>query len=207
MTGLVAGIGLRGVLAGAGAFFGRLPSWVPLALIGAVIAFTGVLWHGHEVKLTIAHAKQEQQQADDAAWKQALAKEHQAAMTWKAGFDKQTAATVADERKLNDQAIANNAAVARALSLRGPGRASASGCRSSDHSRPSTAADGHQQAATVPDVAGPPVLAGDGEDLSGYAIVPWGWLTQRAEQFDDMLSDLQRIEDNDKKQRANWPSH
>ena len=203
MTGIVAAIPAKiaatAVFSRASDFFGKIPSWLWIALAGAVIAFTGVLWHTHEVKLTIAHAKQEQRQIDDAAWKQALDREHQAAMTWKAGFDKQTAATVADERKLNDQAIANNAAVARALSLHGPGRASASGCRQGDYSRPSTAASGHQQGASSASTAASQVPSGDG------AIVPWNWLIKVLQEHDDMRADLQAIYYNDKKQRANWP--
>ena len=176
-----------------------LPPWVWELVLIALAIGAGMLLHHTQVVRHDNGVRTAQQTQDNAAWQKALAKEHEAAMKWKAGFDQQSAATVAEERKLNEKAVADDAALARALSLHGPGAASASGCRQGDHTSAAAAPDRHEQTAASSSASGSELPSEDG------AIVPWNWLVRVLQEHDDMRADLQVIEDNDKKQRANWP--
>lgn len=109
---------------------------------------------------------------------------------------------------LNAQ-IHDHSAAADALLLHGPGRASAGNCRPIDHSASAAVAGGRNDPASIPDASGSrlPAENGQGVPTGGgdeWAIVPWGWLVQRAREHDDLLSGEMIRRSDDAQQRAAW---
>jgi heme exporter protein D len=177
MTGLVAGVTARSALSGAGAFLGKISPKVWLALGCAVALLLGLLWHHHEVDKTIATAKAEQKAADD--------KITQAAIAQIAKDDAQLAALSANIKaqvEYEDRLIAGDA---NALRVSGPGKARCPIIPASP--------GGHVAPAAKPDDAGPSLPPGDGQNL--LAGVEWGWLTDRAQEHDQLLADEQAWRD------------
>jgi hypothetical protein len=81
-----------------------------------------------------------------------------------------------DLRKATDETQAANAATAHALRMSGPGKARCP-------SVPRSAGNGAPVA--KPDAAGPPLPPAD------LAAVPWDWLSDRAEEHDQLLAEVQ----------------
>jgi hypothetical protein len=176
----------------------KIPPKAWLAIGCAVALLLGALWHQHRLHRHDANLRAEQKAADDKLWSAALSKAHTEALAWKAKVDQQAATIAQDERKQHEEAIRLNAAAADALRLRGPGAAAAH-CGQGDHPGAAAAADRHGQAAPQTGAAPAQVPSGD------WAVVPWGWLVTVVQEHDDLLEDVTRIEENDKRQRANWP--
>jgi hypothetical protein len=180
-------------------FFAGVPRWLWIALAAVALLIGGIIWHQHKLKVHDTTLVKATIATRDAAWKAAFDKERAAALAWKANADKQAATIANDERKIHDQAVASNAAVADALRLRGPGAAAAH-CGQGNHSGATTPADRRDQAAPA---AGAPTAQVPSDDR---AIVSWNWLVQVAREHDDLLADVKTVLDADKKQRATWPT-
>lgn len=196
MSGL-AGLGLAARFAGVTGFLKRVPRWVWIALAAAAIIAGGVIWHQHRAHAAIAAAKADQKAADDAAWQKKLDRAHADALAWKSRAEQQGASIARLNKEKHDVEIRDHAAVADALSLRGPG-AAASHCRPGDHSSAAALAGGRNQAAASADAARPQVPAGD------WALVPWDWLVRRGQEHDDLLTDELTRRTADAQQRAAW---
>lgn len=160
------GLGLLGALA------------LGLALWGAVRWFDGRL----------DQARAEGRAAADAEWQGAFNTAYFAAVDWRAAYQFKAAEAANLRRIAHEQALARNAADADGLRLQGPGAAAASRCRSLDRAGPGPAASGSSAAAAAPDAPASPVPAEDGPDQ--FAIVPWGWLTTRARDLDDLIDEV-----------------
>lgn len=195
MTGIPTAAAFAAKLSGAKAALAKIPPQVWYALAAIALVIGGYFFHQHKVHRLIADTKAEQRKADDAMWHAELDKVHAQAVAWKARAESQAAAISQSERKIHEQTVALDAADARALSLRGPGKAAA-GCRPVDHPIARTGTSGHDQAAAIPNAAGSQVPAGD------WATVPWDWLVKRAQEHDDLRSEDQAWRSNDAKQRA-----
>jgi hypothetical protein len=183
-------------LSGVGGMLKQIPPKVWYAL-AAIAALAGAYFlHQHHAHSVIAAAKTEQKKADDAAWQAAFAKMHEAAAKWKVAAELNGQTIAQRERKLNDEEHSRNAARADDLRLHGPGKAA--GCRPVDHPGLAAVSSGRNKAAPVADAAGREVPATD------WALVPWGWLVDRAKEHDDLLADEQTRRAADAEQRAAW---
>lgn len=164
---------------------GKAPRWLIYGGIGLIALVCAFIWHGHEVKQVKAAAFAAGEAKADKDWQTSFD-------SLKGAFDKVLAKSkerrikISDfERQLHDQAIRRNADAANDLRLRGPGRAAAPICRANLDTGPGTGPSG--PAGSAPDRDAPrPEMPADG----GQAIVPWGWLVQRAQEHDDLLSEV-----------------
>jgi hypothetical protein len=186
MSGL-AGIGLAARLSGAGRVFKLIPTWAYVAFGIALAAFLGVLYHQHRIH-----------QHDAALVKATIAAEDQR-IAAKALAIKKAADTLNTNistliRSKNDET--NRAIIADAGDLRvsGPGKAACLGRASlpAPASR-SVPASGDGNA------AGPQVPSGDS------AAVPWGWLTDRAEEHDLNRAEVLSWREWYQRMIASWP--
>jgi hypothetical protein len=149
-----------------GAFLKAVPAWAWKLLAVLALLAAGYLWHQHAAHKATA-AAYAQGQADEAA---RIAKK---ALALKAKVDALTGKIAANIKERNDEENRRIAASADALRLRGPGKAiCAAGTGLSSASGGSVAAGG------TGDAAGPYMPPED------RAAVPWGWLTDRAEEHD-----------------------
>lgn len=198
MSGLAGlGISIAARFAGVTGFLKRVPRWVWIVLAAAAIVGAGVIWHQHRAHAAIAAAKADQKAADDAAWQKKLAQAHADALAWKGRAEHQGATIARLNKEKHDVEIRDHAAVADALSLRGPG-AAAGHCRPGDHPSAAALAGGRNQAAAGADAARPQVPAGD------WALVPWDWLVKRGQEHDDLLTDELTRRAADAQQREAW---
>jgi hypothetical protein len=151
----------------------RIPpkAWLYIAIAAALVA--GVVWHQHKAHAAIAAAEARGVQRANAIWSAKVAKVAADAAAVRRSAEQVAAAISKEERTKNDEARNRNAATADALRLRGAG-AAASHCRPLDHPGLAAATGGHEPAPAKPDAAGPQMPAGD------WALVPWGWLVERA---------------------------
>ncbi len=177
---------LRPALRGAaGGFLKGIPPKVWAAIAAVALLGGGVWWVNHKIDAAYDRGRAEMKIERDAAWQGAFDLMKQTSEKWKAGFEAKARALADEERKHHEQDLRRNAAVADDLRLRGPGAATAPRCRPIGDPGPGTAASGAVSAPAGPDAPGPDVPA-DG----GQAIVPWGWLVQRAQEHDDLLSEV-----------------
>lgn len=146
------------------------PVWEALAVLGYVLALYAThqrVVHEHDTAIIAANNAQWQHKLDAEAAKVAEG-------------DRQRAALSAQLRKVNDEQNSRIAADAGDLRLRGPGKAACprlSGVPATPgRSQPQTAG---------PDAAGSSLLADDS------AAVPWSWLTDRAEEHDQLRAEVQ----------------
>ncbi len=168
MTGLVAGVGVRAMLASAGGFLKAIPRqvWIGIVIIAALVA--GVLYHHH-----IAHkalkaadaAGYARARAEDNA---ALAKAHDQALADKKRADLASAKITDLERQSNDATATDIRSRADALRLW----------------RPAPAIHRGQG-----DNPGVPASPGGSEPTSGAGspaavTVDWSWLVDTAESCD-----------------------
>jgi hypothetical protein len=195
-TGLAA-LNLGARVAGASGFLKRVPRWVWIALGAIALLVAGYVYHQHKAHAAIAGAKLEQKAADDTAWQKRLGQAHAAALAWRGRAEQQGATIARLNKEMHDAQIRDHAAVADALSLRGPG-AAASHCRPVDHSAAASVAGGRSEAAAGADAAGRAVPSGE------WAVVPWDWLVTRAREHDDLLTDETTRRAADKQQREAW---
>lgn len=154
-------LGLGAAWSAVQAFFGKVPVWLRWTLLGLVIAAGGFFLHQHEVKKhDVAIIEAERNRVEAIARK--IIGEQNA----------KNAALAGQLRKANDEKAAAIHSDARDVFMRGPGasRATCPGLAAS----PSRS----QPASGNANAAGPQVPSDD------RAAVPWGWLTDRAEQAD-----------------------
>lgn len=121
MTGIVAATGAKAVLSAAGARLGQISPKVWLALGCAVALVLGVLWHRHEVKVTIATAKAEQKATDQKVLDATVQGYRAAAAKAEAEDQAKDTATKAQQAKINqetDNDYQARLAAARALADR-----------------------------------------------------------------------------------------
>jgi hypothetical protein len=200
----VGGVALLGggpAMLGAGVkllgFARRIPpkTWLYIAVAVAVVA--GVVWHQHRAHAAIAAAEARGVDRANAIWSAKVAKVAAEAAAVRRSAERVGAAISKEERTKDDEARIRNATTSDALRLRGAG-AAASHCRPLDHPGLAAAAGGHEPGAAGPDAAGPPVPAGD------WALVPWGWLVERAREHDDGLAEIIAWRSSDQRQREAW---
>lgn len=148
-----------------------VPKWAWYAIAGALLLAGAVIWHHGKVKShdTAVIA------ARDAYWNERIAAVAKQAAALRVKAEAAQSAISTDVRNRNVQANRDIAAAADALRLSGPG---ASRCRPVDHSSLPAGASGPVAPGGASSGAGPQVPADD------FAAVPWGWLTDSAEQAD-----------------------
>ena len=154
-----------------------------LALLGAAW-----WWHNHSVSAAYDRGVKDGADARDAQWQGAVTEWNRAADLWKANFETASARISTIERERHDEILRGIAADADALRLSGPGRAAAKAC--SGPIAPAGLADGsggRESPPAGPDAPADQVPAGDRQ-----AIVPWGWLVERSEDFDKLREEAVR---------------
>lgn len=176
MTGLIAKAGLDAALGPAGAFFGKIPPKVWLALGCAVAAFIGVLWHRHEVKVTIADAEK-------AGEAKAYANVAAQASSLKSKAD---ALNAQISNLIRSKADAENTRIVtqyRDVLVRGPGAAACTAVAGLPAS-----AGGPKQAAAKAGAAVDPVPAAGGTEL---IALPFAGAVNGAREHDQLLNEDQ----------------
>jgi hypothetical protein len=184
-------------LANAKSDISAIPPKVKLALLAIAAAVLLYFVHQHQVGKLIATTKAAQKAADDAAWQKRLDQGRADAIAWRERATQQGAAIARLNKEKHDAEIRDHAALADALSMRGPG-AAASHCGPDGHSSAAAVAGGRNEAAADAHAAGSQVPAGD------WAVVPWSWLVDRAREHDDLLTDEATRRAADKQQREAW---
>lgn len=173
--------GLRQIL---GQLFGAIPPRVLWALVAMAAILGAVLWHNHAVESAREAGVEAGKLARDSYWKDEIAFQREAARNWKTAVDHKSATISILKGQLHDQELRDNSAVADDLRLRGPGKAGACPGRGGDPGVPARAGANGQPAAPAD---APPGEVPDGDR---NAIVPWGWLVARAEDHDELLSEV-----------------
>jgi hypothetical protein len=181
-----AGLELAGRFAGVTGFFKRVPRWVWVALAIAAAVVALLIWHGREVAAHDKNLTAKVIAARDAQWQarfDAMRKQAEAVRSKTEAAARKITQHLKDQ---HDEALRSNAAAARDLSLRGPGKAAAPvGCGPVD--RPGVSAG-----------AGDPVGAGGTADIAAsslpprdrLALVPWSWLVDQAQHADDSRAEV-----------------
>ena len=107
---------------------------------------------------------------------------------------RKSAATIAKlSKELKDRTDEDNRRIAgdaNSLRVSGPGKAAC---------RPAPAASGNDKGGSKPDASGPPLPPDE------RAAVPWGWLTDRAEEHDQLRAEAQAWHDWYAALVRNWP--
>ncbi|PKB19671.1 hypothetical protein B0I00_1911 [Novosphingobium kunmingense] len=161
--------------------------WGALALIALVLALTW--YHGHAVKAARAEGRRAGVSETNAAWDKAQAEWQRAAAQWTRNIERRDRSIADEERQKHDQAVRDNRARADALRLLGPGRSAAHCIRPEPAAGVPPAAGGPEGAPTGPDAPEPELPAGNGTPDRQWAIVPWGWLVDRAREHDDLRAE------------------
>lgn len=173
--------GLRAALSG---ILAAVPPKV-WAVIAALAVLGGLFWwHGHAVDAAREEGRAAGRAAADLEWKTAFDKQREASRQWRTNFEAAQGALSQALEESYEADLRTNAARADALRLSGPGRASAARCGPSPHSGVAAGTGGYEQTAPGPDAPGPGMPEND-----RYAIVPWPWLVQRAEEFDALRAE------------------
>ena len=161
-----------------GGFARSIPGWVWAAAAGLLL-LGGLYWyHTNAVSSAYDRGKIAGAAAEKKEWQVAFAAMKRAAYHWRTEAETQSDQITELTGALHDQTLRDNAALADALRLRGPNRAAACGRPGGDPGL-SSAAGSDRNPASPTDAPRGPVPAGD-----GFAIVPWGWLVQKAEDHD-----------------------
>jgi hypothetical protein len=189
--------------------FGKVPKAVWEALTVAAYALALIAAHQHYVhahdqalvKATIARR--------DGQWLDQLAKSHAAAVAARTKTEAAAAKISTDTKGIHDAQVSHNAVDARDLQLRGPGKAAAAAyCGPGGHPGVPAAAGRHVEAAAGADAAAGEVHPGNGlagvpqapvgnqpgpatseSGAPALAVVPWSWLVDRGQEFDDLLAE------------------
>lgn len=182
--GLIGGIALLvlrpALRAVVGSFARSIPGWV-WAAAAALLLLGGLTWyHTSAVSSAYDRGKIAGAAAEKKDWQVAFAKMKRAAHQWRAESEAQSDRITELTGALHDQTLRDNSVRADDLRLRGPGKAAACGRPVAD-SRLSSAAGSDGRPASPGNAPRGPVPAGD-----GFAIVPWGWLVQKAEDHDNL---------------------
>lgn len=173
--------GLRALV---GRLIGSIPPRVLWALVAMAAIFGAVLWHGHAVESAYDRGKIAGAAAEKKDWQIAFAAMKRAAYHWRDESEAQSDQITELTGARHDQTLRDNSALAGDLRLRGPGQAAACRRPGADPGLSSGAGADRRPGAPADAPAGQ-VPAGDGS-----AIVPWGWLVARAEEHDQLLSEV-----------------
>lgn len=191
-------LGLGGGMAGLAAHFlfpnlfpsiwtalGKAPKWLIYGAIGLIAAALIFIWHGHEVKQVKAVAFAAGEAKADKDWQASFDQMRDAERVFRNLYQQKSDQLNQRLGAEYAQDLRDNAARADDLRLRGPGKAR--GCVGLGN--PARLAEGRggssQPSAPGPDAPGPEMPAND-----GFAVVPWGWLVQRAREHDDLLAEV-----------------
>lgn len=168
---------LLGALAGLWGWATKNPA---AALCGLFLATTVWFWHGKGKALD----QRDKARADLILLRDDIAQAQTDAHNWKLAHDGHASTISKLKGELYEQELRRNAAVATDLRLRGPGKAAT--CPGREFN-PGMAITPDRQGGTPaqPDAPGNQVPARD-----GFAVVPWGWLVNRAEDHDRLLSEV-----------------
>lgn len=183
-SGLIAKLAANVFFRNARSFLKRIPRWMWVTLAVVIAIVIASLVHQHYAGKRIAAAYAQGEQAADEKWQTAFDSMQATSETWRNRYQEQSLALTQYLGDQHAQTLRDNAVRADTLRLRGPGAAAARcgpGIATGLPSLPG-AADG---SSAEPDVAGSSVPSGD-----GFAVVPWGWLVQRAEEHDALLSEV-----------------
>lgn len=176
--------GLRELI---GKLLGSIPPRVLWAVLALAAIFALVLWHNHAVNAARSEGHKAGATESDVKWQTAFDTMHTAALDWKRAYEL-TGDKLADElRNAHDQTLDRNAADAADLRLRGAGKAAAR-CGPGSNTFMAQGPGGQG-----PDPAGSgapagPLPAENGPDQ--FAIVPWSWIVQQAEEHDSLLDEV-----------------
>ena len=162
---------------------GKVPwqGWAVLAFF--VMAIGGAWWVNHKISAAYSDGRAQGRTDANAEWQVALEKANAEAIQWRTAYEATSAAISTRLRNQHDQDLRDNARLADGLGLRGPGKAAAD-CRPVAAASVASPAGGRQQAPAGPDAPAYPVPPAD-----GFAVVPWGWLVERAREHDDLLAE------------------
>ena len=161
-----------------------LPGWAWGALVGLALLGGVGWWHVHAVHAAFDQGKVAGIAASDAKWQGAFDQMQHASEIWRANYITISTALSDKLGARYAQDLRDNAAAADDLRLRGPGKAAACG-RSIDHPGVPGSAAGAGPAPAAPDAPRPKLPADD-----GFAVVPWGWLVDRAREHDNLLAEV-----------------
>lgn len=181
-------------------FLRGLPWQVWAAIAALALIAGGLWWHGRAVAAAHDAAFAAGRAHEAARWQGAFATMQQASNQWKTNYETAAAALSTERRLRHAEDLGRIAAAADDLRLRGPGKAAAPACRPIADPGAGTAAGGPVIGAAEPDAPRPGMPAPDGPDQ--FALVPWGWLVQRAEEHDRLLSEALAWRAHDAEQRA-----
>ena len=186
--GFIALLVLRPMLrASLGGLIKGLPRGVWYALAAALVLLGAWWWHAHAVSSARAAGEAAGRAAADKDWNAAFDTMKAAADQWKRNYQASSAQLARTIGERHVQEIATNAAAADDLRLRGPGKAAA--CRGPGGDPGLAARTGRS------DPAGPPGDAAPGgvpapDRPTDWAVVPWGWLVNEAEEKDALRSEV-----------------
>lgn len=164
---------------------GKVPwqGWAVLAFV--VLAIGGAWWVNHKISAAYSDGRAQGRIEANADWQLALDAAHADAVKWRTAYEATSAFISTRLREQHDQDLRDNARLAGDLGLRGPGQAAAR-CGPGGAAQLAGGACGREPAPAGPDAPADPVPAGD-----GFAVVPWGWLVDRAREHDDLLAENQ----------------
>lgn len=183
--GLIARIGASVLFGRVKNIVAKVPRWVWLTLAVVIALLAAVLVHQHYAQKRIDAAYAQGKADANKQWAEAFESMRKTSEAWKQRYETKSDALTNLERTRHEETLRANAARADDLRLHGPGRASAAYCRPGNDPRLSGLPGGQDGTPAQPDAPGPQVPSGD-----GFAIVPWSWLVQRAEEHDALLSEV-----------------
>ena len=164
---------------------GRLIGSIPPRVLWAVVAIFGaVLWHGHVVDVARKDGVKAGKLAANAEWKAAFDTQRAASQQWKRNFEARGSRINDLIGAQHDQNLRDIGVFADDQRLRGPGKAAACSRPGADSGLSSGPGAGGRPIAPA-DAPADQMPAGDRR-----AIVPWGWLVTRAEEHDQLLSEV-----------------
>lgn len=163
----------------------KVPRWVWLTLTVVIALVAAVLVHQHYANKRIAAAYAQGKTDANKEWSAAFESMRKISETWKKRYEDKSDAITKHLGDDHEKTIRDNAARADDLRLHRPGQASAAYCRPGGDTRISVLPGGQIETPAQPDAPRPAMPAED-----GFAIVPWGWLVQRAEEHDALLSEV-----------------
>ncbi|MFA7604542.1 MAG: hypothetical protein WCY29_16200 [Novosphingobium sp.] len=183
--GLVTSVGLEVLFGRLKALVMAIPrqAWIALACLALLVA--GHWLHQRRAEAAIGAARAAGRAEAEARWQEAFAKMEQAARQWRSNYEAASSRISAEIGEQHAQDLRSNASRARALLVRGPGRAAAACGEPGGGAGLSAAAGGHEPADRQPDAG----LDGVPEHQP-LAIVPWPELIRRAEEADDDRSEV-----------------
>lgn len=169
---------------GVGALLGALPKQVWLSLGVALLLVLGVVWHSGKVRSAKEEAYTQGLRQADQEWSRRLELMREEAHQWRQQAE-EAQARAAEQEKLRHAADLV-AGADRAIALRMLGSGKANTCSRDERGSQVSSAPSRPGPAKPTDAAGAGVPAA-GRD----ALVPWGWLVDRAEQCDQYRSEIQ----------------